>query len=163
MNAVANSTPEGITVEFLTTLNAKELNDYLRDLPVSAVADIYKTVSIMKATADDEAASLGKLWDNMRKRVLPEMMSDMGVSSLRLTGIGMLSLATDAYCSVRAGRKEDLLEWLEDNGHGELKTVTVNSSTLKAFIKEQMMEGGDVPPDDIVSFEPYTYAKLTKA
>lgn len=121
----------------------------------------------MKATRaelDDtkaDASALQKEWDSLRKKWLPKKMEEMGIVDVRFEGVGTVSERTDAYCTTPAKNKAALYEWLNENGHGDLITDTVNASTLKAFIKEQILEGNDVP-DHIVNFEPYTYVAITK-
>ena len=63
-------------------------------------------------------------------------------------------LSSRLYASPQAGRKEDMLEALRDNGFGGLITETVNANTLAAFVKEQKMVNDDEIPDwlsDVVS------------
>lgn len=63
-------------------------------------------------------------------------------------------LSSRLYASPQAGRKEDMLEALRDNGFGGLITETVNANTLAAFVKEQKMANGDEIPEwlsDVVS------------
>ena len=86
-------------------------------------------------------------------------MEEMGLESARIKGVGTLSLATDAYCTTPADARLDLQEWLRAHDAGDLIQETVNASTLKAFCKEQIGKGNDIPP--MVKFTPYTYAKIT--
>jgi len=106
-----------------------------------------------------QAAEIYAAYEYLRKVAIPRKMEEMGIEMVRLDGIGTVSLRTDAYCTVPAQYREELHDWLRYNGHADLVTSTVNASTLKAFIKEQMMEGQEVP--DMVKFEPYTYATIT--
>ena len=106
------------------------------------------------------SSELQKEWDKLRKELIPEKMDEMGIDSVRLKGIGTISLRADAYASVKSGHAQDLQEWLRSHDHAELVVSTVNSSTLKAFLKEQVREGEPIP-DDYVNFTPYTYATIT--
>lgn len=108
-----------------------------------------------------ESSILQKQWDSLRKKWIPKKMEELGIESVRITGVGTVSERTDAYCSVPAKNKQALYEWLEEHDHSDLITDTVNSSTLKAFIKEQILLGNEIP-DDIVKFDPYTYVTITK-
>jgi len=98
-------------------------------------------------------------FDALRKRLVPNKMESMGIESVRIEGVGTLSLATDAYCSTPADERQNLKDWLRANEAGDLIAETVNASTLKAFIKEQTLEGNEIPP--MVKFDPYTYSKIT--
>jgi len=114
---------------------------------------------------DDLKATIAqhqKTWDDLRKKWIPEKMEELGLDQCRLNGIGTLSLRTDAYCSVPAIKKEELYAWLLMNEHEALVTSTVNASTLKAFMKEQMLAGNAMPPEGVVNWSPYTYVAITK-
>jgi len=108
-----------------------------------------------------DSAALQKEWDSLRKKWLPEKMEEMGIESVRIEGVGTVSERTDAYCTTPAKNKQALMIWMIENGHEDLISETINASTLKAFMKEQILEGNDVP-DEIVSFTPYTYVAITK-
>jgi len=107
------------------------------------------------------SSELQKDWDALRKKWIPEKMEELGIESVRITGVGTVSERTDAYCSVPAANRQALYEWLEEHDHKDLITDTVNSSTLKAFVKEQILLGNEIP-DGIIKFEPYTYVAITK-
>ena len=50
------------------------------------------------------------------------------------------------YASPAAGRKEDMIAAMKENGYGDLVTETVNAQTLASFIREQREATGlDVP------------------
>jgi hypothetical protein len=63
-------------------------------------------------------------------------------------------------CGVLAADREALYKWLEEHGNESLITDTVNSSTLKAFVKKLIKEGKEVP--DMVNIHPYQQASLVK-
>lgn len=110
-----------------------------------------------------ESAQLYKEIEFLAKTKLPEVMEEQGIDNIKVKDVGRISLRGDAYCSVVKGRKEALLEWLRENDFEDLIQEGVNSSTLKAFIKEQINEGNEIPNEDIVNFTPYIMASLTKA
>ena len=64
------------------------------------------------------------------------------------------------FASPAAGRKEDMMQALKDNGYGDLVVETVNAGTLSSFCKEQMAANEVELPDwlsDVVS----TYEKVS--
>ena len=109
-----------------------------------------------------ETTDLQKEYDQLRKVTIPELMESMGIENVKIEGVGRLSLRQEAYCSVRANMKDALLRWLDDHGHNELVSETVNSSTLKAWVKAQLAEGLEIPPDEIINFDPFEMATITK-
>lgn len=113
----------------------------------------------------DEAKSVAtafqKEWDHLRKVEIPDKMEELGLESARVSGVGTLSLTTDAYCSCPSDNKYALQEWMIAHEFKDLITEVINGSTLKAWYKEQLKAGNPLP-DELVKFDPYTYAKITK-
>lgn len=63
-------------------------------------------------------------------------------------------LNTRLFASAAAGRKDDLMQVLKDQGYGSIVVETVNTNTLASFVKEQMAANEDVIPEwmsDVVS------------
>lgn len=63
-------------------------------------------------------------------------------------------LNTRLFASPAAGRKDDLMQTLKDQGYGSIVVETVNANTLASFVKEQMAANKDVLPEwlsDVVS------------
>lgn len=64
------------------------------------------------------------------------------------------------YASPQAGKKDEMIQCLKDNGYGSIVTETVNANTLASFVKEQMAQNEDELPEwlsDVVS----TFEKIT--
>ena len=61
------------------------------------------------------------------------------------------------FASPAAGRKDEMIQRLRDNGYGSLVTESVNANTLSSFIREQReATGEDVPAwlgDTVNTFE----------
>ena len=69
-------------------------------------------------------------------------------------------LNTRLFASPVAGRKDEMITALKDNGYGDIVTETVNANTLASFVKEQMVLNADEVPTwltDVVS----TYEKVS--
>ena len=112
----------------------------------------------MKATT----AEVQNEFDMLRKGVLPEKMEEWGFDTVNVTDVGRISLRAELYASIIKDQKEAAFAWLAENGHGALIKDTVNASSLKAFIKEQLING-EIIPEEIFSVSPYTMATITKA
>ena len=56
-------------------------------------------------------------------------------------------LSSRLFASPVAGRKDEMISALKENGFAELVSETVNANTLASFCKEQMAENGDSLPD----------------
>lgn len=64
------------------------------------------------------------------------------------------------FASPAAGRKEELIRTLKDNGYSSIVVETVNANTLASFVKEQKAVNEDEIPawlSDVVS----TFEKVT--
>jgi hypothetical protein len=106
-------------------------------------------------------ARLQKEHDDLTINVIPEIMAEEDISTATIEGVGRVSLRDDMRCNVLSANTEALQAWLASNGHESLIKTTINASTLKAFIKEQIREGNDYP-EDLVNVHPYTRAVITK-
>lgn len=107
-------------------------------------------------------AEAQKRFDHLRKHRIPDEMENMGVETVKLTGVGRLSLRAEAYAGFAKGKQAQAIAWLEENGHGDIVKETVHNSTLKAFLKECVREGEELP-EDLFSFTPYMQATITKS
>jgi len=108
---------------------------------------------------------------------MPELFSNIGVTSLPLDTGETLTVNTELHCGIPASNKEAALQWLRDNHFGDIikneitvklakkegnlsaplkeqiellglnydEKESVNSQTLKAFIKEQKRQGKEIP------------------
>lgn len=109
----------------------------------------------------DATSVVQKEFDLCRKIVIPDKMEDLGFDSVNIAGLGRLSLRSEMYASILADKKPQGYAWLEENGHGDLIKETVNASSLKALLKEQIALG-ELIPDDIFTCNPYLMATITK-
>lgn len=106
---------------------------------------------------DEVKKELTKEYDKLRLFDVPNTMAEQG--DLRsITGeFGRCTLTSDLSVSVKD--KPGLHTWLADNGNGSLIVPTVNAQTLKAFVKEQMQNGEQLP-GEIISISPFVRAVL---
>lgn len=113
----------------------------------------------------DEAAAvktkIQKEFDRLSIEVIPDLMAEQDITNIKIDEVGRIALRDDIRCSVPSGNSEALYRWLQDNGHDSLITNTVNASTLKAFVKEQIRHGNSIP-EGLLKLHPYTRAVLTK-
>ena len=132
------------------------------NMKLAEIAAEYKAIKEALEEAGEVKTILQKISDSYSKHILPARMEEEGIETVRIEGVGRLQTKSDIYCSCPAPNREALQDWLVDHGHGSLISQSVNASTLKAFIKEQMKEGNPVP-DDLLNIEPYNMAVIVKA
>jgi len=135
--------------------------EMMNEMNVTELAQLFKSykeeLDLLKAST----SAVQKEFDILRKEVLPEKMEETGFDNVKVTGVGRISLRAEMYASIKADHKEQAYEWLVSEGHEDLIKPTVNASTLKAFCKEQISEGVELP-DEFFSVTPFTMATLTK-
>ena len=138
--------------------NAREVYS---KLSLREVAEELKNFRVQKDQAECVVSILTAKFDVLRMESIPNKMEVEGIENIKLDGIGRLGLTADLFLSVRGDKKAELYGWLRDNGFGELITDSVNGSTLKAFVKEQIKKGKPIPTD-CLSMTPYQRASITK-
>jgi hypothetical protein len=99
--------------------------------------------------------------DLLRLELIPTKMDDEGIENIKIEGIGRVSLTGDVHASILKEHRDAAHAWLEEHGYGDLIQATVNSSTLKAFVKERL-EAGDMLPAELFKVTPFTRAAITK-
>lgn len=110
----------------------------------------------------EEIKEIQKAYDKLRLETIPNMMDDSGIEKLSLEGVGTLYLTSDVYTSIPAQTRPEAWEWLSDHGHGDLITQTVNSSTLKAFVKQAISNGEELP-EGLFKVTPFSRASIRKS
>ena len=119
----------------------------------------YRQLQGEKDNLEKQLAEVNKEFDYLRKTVLPERLEVDGLQNVTVAGVGRFGARADLYISTPAEERFTLQSWLAERGCESLIQPTVNSSTLKAFIKERMEHGDEVPP--MVKITPYTMVTLT--
>jgi hypothetical protein len=99
--------------------------------------------------------------DLLRMELIPNKMIAANQQTVTFKGVGRVALHPDLLISVKAGMKNKLCAWLRKNRLGDLIQGTVNSSTLRAWAKERMQKGKDVPRA-LLNVTPITRASITR-
>jgi len=103
---------------------------------------------------------IGKFYDHIRISALPEQMEEEGLGGMKVDGVGRVILTSDI--NVKTKDKTKAYEWLEEEGHGDLVTETVNASSLKALLRRRLRDGEEVP-EDVFEVKPLTRASINKS
>jgi len=109
---------------------------------------------------DIEWKALTKELDEIRLKLIPDLMNEEGIRTVTFDGIGRVQLAADLYVSI-IGNKEEAYEWMKDNGYGGVVVEYIHPSTLKATIKEGMKAGREFPEDKF-KISPFSRASIVK-
>lgn len=117
-------------------------------------------MKVLKEAIDVKKAELKDLneeYDLIRMNEIPDVMDETGVGSINIKGVGTVYLTDDMYVSFPD--KEAGYGWLEDNGFGDIIKPYVFPQTLKAFVKEQLGDGNEIP-EDVFKVTPFTRAAI---
>lgn len=128
------------------------------------VADYVRLQDHLNRSIDslgESKSKLQKVYDWMREGKLPEIMESSDLDGVKVEGVGRVHLQSDLRVSIKSDSKAEAYEWLDDNGHGGLITQTVNASSLKAFAKEKMKNGEEIP-EEFFNINPFTRAVITR-
>jgi hypothetical protein len=99
--------------------------------------------------------------------VIPKLMEDMNLSSLKLRDGSELTVKQIYSASIRADKKAEAIHWLRDNGLGDIvknslarsngyepiQEEKVHPSTLKVVMKEWKDKGQEVPEELFNTFD----------
>lgn len=128
-----------------------------------SIAKLAKAMVKLRDKHDKQKEAAALTWsevDYLRFIAIPKALDSAGLESVKVPGVGRVGLRPDASC--KTIDPIALVDWLKDHDHGDLAKPTVNSSSLKALIKELIREGEEIPGDDIIEFKPFEFAVITK-
>jgi len=129
---------------------------------MSKLTDLVNEMDRIRAQMDRMDAiwkPLQKRYDELRLAEIPAEMAEEDVRSIT-GGFGRCTLQSDLHVS--APDKMKLHSWLEETGNGSLIIPTVNAQTLKAFCKEQMTNGTELP-ESVLKVTPFSRAIIYKS
>jgi len=131
-------------------------------MTMSRITDLIDEMDQIRKQMDaiDEVwKPLQKRYDQLRLGDIPAEMAAEDITSIK-GGFGRCTLQSDLHVS--APDKIRLHQWLEETGNEALIIPTVNAQTLKAFCKEQMGKGTDLP-SEVLNVTPFSRAVIYKA
>ena len=120
-----------------------------------------KALQASKEEAEEQVKALNVSLDELRLKLIPEMMDQLEVKNATFEGVGRVQLAADLYCSTAAGRKDEAMLWLRDCGYDEMITETYNATSMKALVRRLIEAGIEVP--DFMNVTPFIRASIVKA
>lgn len=127
--------------------------------------ELARELSNLKSAKDkieEELSTVNKRIEILARQEIPEAMDEAGVQNVKFEGIGKIYLKGDVFASIPAESRDAAYEWLELTGRGSLIKPTVNSSSLKAAVKEWISQGEEIP-EELIRVTPYTQAVLTRS
>lgn len=126
--------------------------------------DLVKAFGTLKSQKEEQEEQLkhtNALYDFLRLIKIPQMFEQREISMLKVAGVGRCQLAGDLHASIVSSKKEEAFQFLRDSGRSGLIQEAVNSSTLKAAMKDAIKQGEEIP-EDLIRITPFTRASLVK-
>jgi hypothetical protein len=130
---IAAIVQEGIIFDELKADSIRNLAEFQYEL--GETIDVYDRV----------VKELNKVYDTLRIGVLPEKMAEEDITSMKIDGIGRLTVTADLSASIDKDKLEDAYTWLRDTGNGDIIKETVNASSLKSVIKAGIKSAIEIP------------------
>ncbi len=106
------------------------------------IVDLGRKFAACKAEHDEAAKVLKDIaakWTEVENELL-QAMSEAGMKSITIEGVGRLTLRRSHYPSVNSSNKPGFFEYMKKSGHGALIKEDVNTQTLNAFLKRHVEE-----------------------
>lgn len=85
--------------------------------------------------------------------LIPDLMAQLGITEIKTEDGSSLSVSKQFFAKIPKEKEKEAFSWLKDHGFSSLiKTKVIESTgvhhqTLKAFVKEQMEMGNEVPQE----------------
>lgn len=129
-------------------------NEEYDDLKLSEQARVIKELK----TAIGDIESIKRLftskYDYITMNVVPDKMDEEDIRTISYDGVGRLQTSAVIQCSVLKGNQDKLKDWLIEHNHSSIIKDTINSSTLKSWVRGQMEleanynpKEGEEPPE----------------
>lgn len=147
--------------ETLAWVASKKLQAERSELDLEQAARLMQEIRHKLDFLRAASAEVSKAYDYFRIVAVPDLMDEVGITTVTYEGLGRVTLTSDLHASIPASVREKSFAWLEENGYGDLIKDTINSSTLKAFCKRRIKEGEDLP-ENFFKVTPFSRASVTK-
>lgn len=119
------------------------------------------TLRDRKDVLEEELKAVNKEKDELENEIIPRLMDDSEVINIKIDGVGTLFTKSEVYAYIRVDDTARAHSWLQRSGNGGIIKETIHHATLKAWAKEQLEEGVQIP--DIFNVKPYRKAQLRRA
>jgi hypothetical protein len=140
------------------TTNIQSLADQ-----VQMLEGVQKRITISEENLKD----LKKEQDRLSGEVIPTMMSEMGLSELKLQDGSHLKVSTSYKAHITEANKEMAFNWLRNNGLGDIIKNEISVSfgrgeDIKAAHYAELAKGQGLQPTQKLKVEPMTLKALVR-
>jgi hypothetical protein len=110
-----------------------------------ALAQEFRAKKDRKEVIEAELKILDADLKKLATETIPNMMDDLGVEKITVAGVGTIYQQVEVYAYVLKENEDIFHNWLRENGQGDLIRPYIFPATLKAFAKEQLEAGNELP------------------
>ena len=130
---------------------------------VQMLEGLYKRIE----TGESSIKELKKEYQRISGEVIPTMMSEMGLSELKLSDGSHLKVSTTYRATITEANKETAFNWLRDNGLGDIikNEILVSfgrNEDNKAATYAELAKGQGFQPTQKMKVEPMTLKALVR-
>ena len=130
---------------------------------VEKLEDLNKKLTVQEEVMKKTKEEMNRL----SGEVIPTMMSEMGLSELKLQDGSHLKVATSYKASITEANKESAFNWLRDNGLGDIikNEILVSfgrNEDIKAATYAELAKGQGFQPTQKMKVEPMTLKALVR-
>lgn len=116
---------------------------------------------------EEQLKSLKKQMDKISGTVIPEMMQEMNLSTLKLHDGSAVEVKPVVFASIPTARKDEAYQWLRSNGLGDIikNEVTVSfgkEEDAKASQYASLAQGQGYEPSQKLKVEPSTLRAMVR-
>ena len=158
MNNLTEQMEQDQTEVINNTSNIKTLSDQV--LKLRAMEDQLKIM-------EDALKSKKKEIDRVSGEVIPTMLSEMGLSFLKLSDGSSIEVKTNYSATITQAKKEEAFNWLRQNGLGDIIKNEISVSfgrneDNKAADYAELAKGRGFEPTQKLKVEPMTLKALVR-
>ena len=137
---------------------------------IQSLADQVETLESLNKdieTTEEKIKNLKKKADHISAEIIPTMMSEMGLSFLRLSDGSSLEVKTNYSANITQANKEKAFNWLRENNLGDIIKNEISVSfgrneDTKAADYAELAKGNGFQPTQKFKVEPMTLKALVR-
>jgi len=137
---------------------------------IQTLADQVESLESLNKTiggTEENLKNLKKKADHISAEVIPTMMSEMGLSFLRLSDGSSLEVKTNYSANITQANKEKAFNWLRENNLGDIIKNEISVSfgrneDTKAADYAELAKGNGFQPTQKLKVEPMTLKALVR-
>ena len=134
---------------------------------LAAQVESFESLNARLALQEDNMKSTKKDIERLSGEVIPTMMTEMGLSELKLQDGSHLKVSTSYKAHITEANKEMAFNWLRDNGLGDIIKNEISVSfgrgeDNKAAHYAELAKGQGLDPTQKLKVEPMTLKALVR-